>query len=271
MRKFLILTMLVSELTLKAQMNPVLKSRRGIAILPQQNDWCIGFGANPFFNYFGNMFNGSTANNGLNATFAAPNQMIFAKYMKSNEMAYRVSFRLGFNNNVSSFNVKDMSPGAAVDAVVTDKQKRTSSFIGLGFGFEKRKGNSSRIQGFYGLEGLITYSSGENINFEYGNGLENLDTGLIRVKKLKSSSLFSIGCRAFAGVEYFIAPKLSIGAELGYGPNIGFRSSSEQTTEQYDFTASTSKSEVSVLSPKSTVFSLDTDNYNGIVKLLFYF
>jgi hypothetical protein len=271
MRKLLILAFLIPGLNMMAQMNPVLKNRRGIAILPQQKDWCIGFGANPVFNYFGNMFNASTSNNGLNASFAAPNKMIFAKYMKTNEMAYRVSFRLGFTNDVTTFNVKDMTPGAATDAVVTDKQKRNNSFIGLGFGIEKRKGTATRIQGFYGVEGLISYSSGDNINYEYGNGLEKLDTGLIRVKKLKSSSLFSIGCRGFAGVEYFIAPKFSIGAELGYGPSIGFRSASEQTTEQYDFWSTTTTSEVTVLSPKSTVFTLDTDNYNGIVKLLFYF
>ena len=37
---------------------PVLKNKRVIAILPQQGDYAIGFGANPFLNYFGNFFNG---------------------------------------------------------------------------------------------------------------------------------------------------------------------------------------------------------------------
>lgn len=271
MRKILVITIFMLGLSLQAQLNPVLKNKRGIAILPQQKDWCIGFGANPFFTYFGNMFNGSTGNNSPSATYAAANKMIFAKYMKTNDLAYRVSFRFGLTNDVLSFNVKDMTPGAASDAVVTDKQKRNSSFVGLGFGFEKRKGFATRIQGFYGLEGLITYSSGDNITYDYGNKLENLDTGLIRVKKLKASSLFSIGCRAFAGVEYFIAPKFSVGAELGYGPSIGFRSTAEQTTEQYDFPNATTRSEIKVLSPKSKTFTLDTDNYNGIIKLLFYF
>jgi hypothetical protein len=101
--------------------------------------------------------------------------------------------------------------------------------------------------------------------------LENLDTGIIRVKNLKASSLFSVGFRAFAGVEYFIAPKLSLGAEFGYGPSIGFRGASEQTMEQHDFAKAETVSTVNTLSPKSTNFTLDTDNYNGILKMLFYF
>jgi hypothetical protein len=163
-----------------------------------------------------------------------------------------------------------MSPGAAVNAVVTDEQRRNNSFIGLGLGIEKRKGQG-RIQGIYGIEGLISYASGSSIKYDYGNKLENLDTGIIRVKKQKASTLFSVGLRAFAGVEYFIAPKLSLGAEFGYGPRISFGSSSEQTTEQYDFVKSETVSTVNTLSPRNTSFNLDTDNYSGILKLMFYF
>ncbi|MCC6817419.1 MAG: hypothetical protein IT245_00810 [Bacteroidia bacterium] len=271
MRKLIVIAAIFTGLTLQAQMTPVLKNRRGLAILPEQKDFCLGLGANPFFNYFGNMFNGSVVNSSPIATFANNNGMIFGKYMKTSAMAYRGGFRLGLNRDVTSVVVKDMTPGAPVDGVVSDLQKRSSVFIGLSFGIEKRKGNASRIQGFYGYEGIITYNSGSNTKYEYGNQLENLDTGLIRVKKLKSSSLFSIGLRGFAGVEYFIAPKFSIGAELGYGPNIGFRSTAEQITEQRDFSGATNITETQVLSPKSTIFSIDTDNYNGIIKLLFYF
>ena len=270
MRQYLSVIFILSVVTVQAQMSPVLKNKRGIAILPVQNEFSIGFGANPVLNYFGNLFNGNI-NNGFPATgYAAPNQMLSFKYMKTNNKAYRANFRFAFNNDVLSFNVKDMSPGADVNAVVTDQQRRNNSFIGLGFGIEKRKGQG-RIQGIYGVEGLISYASGSSINYEYGNKLENLDTGIIRVKKQKASTLFSIGLRAFAGVEYFIAPKLSLGAEFGYGPRIGFGSSSEQTMEQYDFAKSETVSTVNTLSPINTSFNLDTDNYSGILKLMFYF
>lgn len=270
MRKYLIVLLVLSFVSAQAQLTPVLKNKRGIAILPQQGEYCIGFGANPVLSYFGNFFNGSNSNGFPGTGYAAPNQMLMLKYMKTNDKAYRANFRMAYNSDVLSFNVKDMSPGAATDATVTDKQKRSSSFIGLGVGVERRKGQG-RIQGIYGLEGLISYASGTNVKYEYGNKLENLDTGIIRVKKQKASSLFSVGFRAFAGVEYFISPKLSIGAEFGYGPTIGFRGALEQTMEQYDFIKAETISDIKSFSPKSTTFNLDTDNYNGLLKLQFYF
>ncbi len=270
MRKYLSVLLVLSFVSAQAQLTPVLKNKRGIAILPQQGEYCIGFGANPVLTYFGNFFNGSNGNGFPGTGYASPNQMLMLKYMKTNDKAYRANFRMAYNSDVLSFNVKDMSPGAATDAVVTDKQKRSSSFIGLGLGIERRKG-LGRIQGIYGFEGLISYASGSNIKYEYGNKLENLDTGIIRVKKLKASSLFSVGLRAFAGVEYFIAPKFSIGAEFGYGPTIGFRGATEQTMEQYDFAKAETMTEIKNYSPKSTTFNLDTDNYNGILRMLFYF
>lgn len=270
MRQFLSLLFVLTIASAQAQLTPVLKNKRGIAILPQQGEYCIGFGVNPVFTYFGNFFNGSNSNTFPAAGYAAPNQMLAVKFMKTNEKAYRANFRMAYNSDVVTFNVKDMSPGADVNAVVTDRQKRSSSFIGLGLGIEKRKGQG-RIQGIYGLEGLISYASGNNVKYEYGNKLENLDTGIIRVKKQKASSLFSVGFRAFAGVEYFIAPKLSLGAEFGYGPTLGFKGAIEQTMEQYDFVKAETVSDIKSYSPKSTTFNLDTDNYNGILKMLFYF
>lgn len=270
MRKYSVILLLLSFTSAFAQTSPVLKNRRGIAILPQQNDYCIGFSANPFLTYFGNMFNGSSNNFSPVPSFSSPNKMIFAKYMKTNSLAYRANFRIGYTRDVITFNVKDMSPGAATNAVVSDVQKRNNTFIGLGLGIEKRKG-VTRLQGYYGADAMISFSSGDNINFEYGNKLEYLDTGIIRVKKLKASSLFSIGFRGFAGVEYFIAPKFSIGAELGYGPSIGFRSTAEQSTEQQDFQNNAVMTETNTLSPKSSNISVDTDNYNGLIKMLFYF
>jgi len=270
MRKYVSVLIILISVNAQAQLNPVLKNRRGMPILPQQGEYCIGFGANPFLNYFGNMFNGSNGNASPSPSFVLPNKMLFGKYMKTNDKAYRASFRFAVNSDITSQNVKDMKPGADVNATVVDQQKVSSSFFGIGLGIEKRKG-MGRIQGIYGAEAVISYNSGNNMKYEYGNGLENLDTGVIRVKKVKASSLFSIGLRGFVGVEYFIAPKFSIGAELGYGPTIGFRSVSESTTEQYDFTTSATKEDTKSLSPKNTNFSLDTDNYNGILKMLFYF
>ncbi len=270
MKKMLILLFMGTVFTVSAQLQPVLKNKRGINILPQKGDYCIGFSANPFLEYFGNMFNNNAGNNAPVATFAAPNQMIFVKFMKTSEIAYRGSFRFGIINNTLSFNVKDISPGAPVNALVADLQKQRTTILGLAFGIEKRRGNT-RLQGFYGADVFINYNTGAGIKYEYGNKLENYDTGTMRVTRFRASSVFSIGVRGFAGIEYFVAPRISLGAELGYGPSFFVRSASETTVEQYDFSTAETKEEKTASSPKTKGFTLDTDNANGILKLLFYF
>ena len=270
MKNILLILFTGSILSVSAQLQPVLKNKRGINILPERGDYCIGFGANPLLDYIGNMFNNSSNNNSPGASFAAPNQMLFGKYMKSANIAYRASFRFAIINNTTMVNVADMRPDAPVNSQVIDEQKQRSTILGLAVGIEKRKG-STRLQGFYGADFTLGYNSGSNTKFEYGNKLEHLDTGIIRVTKIRASSMFTIGVRGFAGVEYFVAPRISVGGELGYGPSVYVRSAAESTTERHDFSTAQTVEEKSALSPKAKGFTLDTDNYNGILKLLFYF
>lgn len=269
MKKHFIIILSIFSLSAFAEQQPVLKNKRGIMILPQRGNYCIGINANPFFNYFGNMFNNSTGSNSPSFTFTNSDQTIYGKYMKTNNMAYRANFRIGISNITNTYNVLDLSPGAAQNAMVSDVYKRRNKNIGLSFGMEKRRGNT-RMQGVYGVEGFIGFSSGKD-KFEYGNKLENLDTGFRRLTEFTLSNSFSIGFRGFVGVEYFIAPNFSIGGELGYGPDFTFNSAPKQTFEQYDFTAGTATTESKEVNPKNTNISLDTDNARGNIKLLFYF
>ena len=66
--------------------------------------------------------------------------------------------------------------------------------FGLGYGREYRKGNT-RLQGFYGFQGFV----GMHYDEEFTTTL--------------NPALF-IGC------EYFIVPKIAIGAEYSYGPTL---------------------------------------------------
>lgn len=253
-----------------SQLQPVLKNKRGIAILPQQGDFAIGFGANPFLNYFGNFFNGNNNNVSPSPTFATQNQSIFFKYMKTSQLAYRGYFRVGVNSNTLNVNVADKTPGAAAGSMVKDVQKTKNNIIGIGFGIEKRRGNT-RVQGYYGGEVYLNYNSGFDTKFKYGNAIENEDSGVIRNTIINASSTLTVGVRGFAGVEYFIAPRVSLGGELGYGPAINIRSANEITTESFDKSSATLNTKKVATNSRSTGFALDTDNYFGIVKLLFYF
>ena len=269
MKKSLIIFLCIFSLSAFAQQQAVLKNKRGIMILPQKGNFCLGINANPFFGYLGNMFNNSTSNNSPGFTFSSNDQTVFGKYMKTNNTAYRASFRIGITNLSNSYNVLDASPGAAQNATVVDVTKYRNKNIGLSFGIEKRRG-STRLQGVYGIEGFLAFSSVRN-KYTYGNKLENLDTNTRRLTEYSVSSSFSVGFRGFAGVEYFIAPNFSIGGELGYGPSFVFNSAPMQTIEQYDFTSGTATTEQKEMNPKTQSFSIDTDNAKGMIKLLFYF
>lgn len=269
MKNYIVMLFFACAGFLQAQQQPVLKNKRGILILPQRGDFCLGISANPFFTYAGNMFNNSTANSSPSFTFAAPNNMFFGKYMKDNHTAYRGAFTVRVINSTLFIDVPDLSPGAAQNALVTNKQKQRSNSIGLHFGIEKRRG-STRLQGVYGFEGGIAFNSNRNV-YEYGNKLEHYDTTFVRVTKVTSSPNFTISLRGFAGVEYFIGPNVSIGGELGYGPAFRFFGASTQVTEKYNFNTGQAEATEEKFSSKTRSFSLDTDNYNGVLKLLFYF
>jgi hypothetical protein len=153
-----------------------LTSKKGEPILPEADDWAIGVDATPFLNYMGNFFGKTTANNAPTWNNYGANSTIVAKKFTDAQNAYRVIFRLGYNTQSWKNNV--LQPVASTSttvyfpteaATVTDKASRTSSFIGIGVGMEKRKGKT-RLQGFYGADVFIWYKSNKD-KFKYANEL----------------------------------------------------------------------------------------------------
>ena len=69
------------------------------------------------------------------------------------------------------------------------------------------------------------------------------------------------------GVEYFVAPKISIGAEFGWGLQVTNRKNNETTYERY-----TSEYEVYTIEDGNTsTVNLDTDNFDGAINVFFHF
>ena len=153
-----------------------LTSKKGEPILPEADDWAIGVDANPFLNYLGNFIGGNGSNSALSWNNYGANQTIVAKKFTDAQNAYRVTFRLGMQNQ--SFKRDITAPVASTSApvnfpnktnMVEDKYTHSSSFVGIGVGMEKRKGKT-RLQGFYGGEVYIWFSSSKD-KFKYGNTL----------------------------------------------------------------------------------------------------
>ncbi|MBA3972507.1 MAG: hypothetical protein H0X46_10295 [Bacteroidetes bacterium] len=268
-----------------------LTSKKGEPILPEAGDWAISMDANPIFNYLGNAFNGNTSNSAPGTTWLNTDQTIIGKKFIDEKNAYRALLRLGFSN----VTIKNMVADDANTAVITfpaqnpqveDKFSSRSTNIAIGVGKEMRRGKT-RLQGYYGADAMIWISM-SSTKAQYGNIMSATnatgtttnpettdfydadldgDTGESfgtsnRKTITKSGMTFGIGVRGFIGAEYFIIPKISIGAEYGWG--IGFQASGKgkTSTEEQGGTPN----QVAVIEREtsgSSMFGFDTDMNNG--------
>jgi hypothetical protein len=274
-----------------------LTSKKGEAYLPEAGDWALGFDAAPFIGYFGDFANG-TSNNSMNAAWQdGARWSIVGKYFKDETTAYRGRVRIGFGSTSNDFiGFYDADADPNTNAVEYTNTAKTSNFnIVLGGGLEKRRGNT-RIQGYYGGELLISFGSSSE-SWDYGRAYtadwsadEELPTfgsilgsGDQRVTERKAGSTFAFGLRGFVGVEWFIAPKVSLGAEYGWGLGFSSTGEGEETVEYWGFSENSTATEPSLQSETiktggGSAFQLDTDNNgnsifggSGQINLIFHF
>lgn len=262
-----------------------LTSKKGEAFLPEAGDWAIGFDANPFLDYASN-------GNLPNAMWVGNNQpmTIVGKMFKDETTAYRMKVRIGFGSTTQE-GIVDTS-NTTLTGEFTDEMKTSNMMITLGGGIEKRKG-STRLQGFYGAEALISFgasateytyadaSSGGNTTplhvqsqFDFGTGNTNYQGTGERVLKNTAGSTFMFQLRGFVGVEYFFLPKMSISAEYGWGLLMTSTGGGEVDTEKYE--VATGATDLTTVARKhntgaSSAFGIDTDNNGGVITLMFHF
>src|SRR5690606_28238896 len=152
------------------------------------------------------------------------------------QKAYRVMLRLGHESTTERNIVQDLTQGAAVDATVENKTKTTETNISVGGGRENRRG-TGRLQGVYGPVAIIGYGTGEDLEYTYGNTLEN--EGGTRTLEDNTGGNFSLSVGAFGGIEYFIAPKFSLGAEIMWTIGYSNTGDGELVTETYNIDGTT--------------------------------
>jgi hypothetical protein len=274
-----------------------LTSKKGENFLPEAGDWSLGIEATPFLNYVGGFFS--------NAGAAAPtwnflngNQTIIGKMYTSETSAYRAIVRIGFNSASQTAQIADATQTTAptypnLPAMKEDKMKTGSRFIGLGAGIEMRRGKT-RLQGFYGADAMFWMGGGKS-TYEYGNTLStgstpvtvanstNFGTNITtdtygnaaRITEMKNGSTIGIGVRGFVGAEYFIVPKISIGAEFGWGVGFQMNGASSITMEFIGGAPATVGTQT-VEGNKSSALMLDVDrnafgSANGSFRLNLHF
>jgi hypothetical protein len=169
-----------------------LTNKKGVPILPRAGTVAFGIDASPFLRYTAGFISNTIPNaptfDGL--TF-------YRKKFIRDDMARRFGMRLNWNFN----NVGDTTT-SGLDVIFS-------------IGREKRLNwnSNNRLQGFTGFEFISGFGSAGN-----------------RVKTPNSlyrpGTKFTIGGNTFIGAEYFIAPGLAIGGQVGYGINLTFKSES---------------------------------------------
>lgn len=229
-------------------------TKNGIEILPQKGDVAIQFDASPAINYIGNMFS-STTSPVVNSPFGSG--VFVGKYFTSASEAYRIKF--GFNLSKST-NDTSINYGANQEYIIS-RNTQVRNVI-LGFGKEWRRGYR-RLQGVYGIEGLLQIGSNNPYNSkDYNLTIKQaVDTGVESIgvaRDLGTTKLvgFGFGVRAFVGVEYFILPRISLGGEFGWG--LGYQFERSENSEELYLTE-----ERTIVTPGNRISGFTINNDTG--------
>lgn len=277
----LIAVMAIFSYQVQGQQSNELLSKKGYKILPEAGNLSVGFDAVPLVNFALNAINimentGQTAQNP--GFMSGYDQIIVGKYFVSSNTAYRAKFGIGIDadNSITYFDDPLADPADEDPNQLQNISKQRSTNIFLSGGIEQRHG-ASRVQGYYGAEGLLTLASSKTAQ-EYGVkwNEETEDAGLVndgdeRLLSDRAGTLFGLGGRGFIGVEYFFAPKMAISAEYGIGFIFSNSGKSKLVNEVYnsDEGSSSTVEEFGTTSGRS--FEMSVDNSNASLNLLIYF
>lgn len=273
-----------------------LKSKKGTPILPEAGEYALGISANPFLEYVGNFLNGTNGNNAPTFDFvgnpAGTPFALYGKKMLNANTALRARFALNVASRTNKVSViaSSLTPSALAPVFVEDWRRESGTNILLAGGYEKRRGKG-RLQGIYGGEFLFGLS-GNRVSYQYGNTItqdfnfpntngfaptgnfgSNLGAPGIRTVSEKNNNSVFLGLRAFVGVEYFFAPKISVGGEFGYIMGLRTQGKGLITTETWDSAAGQVRSVQTEVFKNGGLNSIGigTENLNGAINFLFYF
>lgn len=282
MRKLLIsfAIIFVSIATIVAQEtgDSILRSKKGVPILPQAGDWAIGADALPYLEYLGNMNNGTSDN-----TLDLGETILYGKYFLTDNTAVRIAFGISNYNSMSRAEIRD-DAAYFQDNLSTKKTQDTYKEIRkdytLDLGYQMYRGYG-RLRGFYGVHiGYDYYRYKEK--YTYGNPISSVNqqptvnyisysgTGA-RTLESDNGIQHSIFGGFIAGVEYYFAPKICIGGEITLTGYNSWRSQGNAKTERWNGSG-VAEEDVAGTPRGRTYTSLYTQRpFGGGLYLMFHF
>lgn len=268
--------------------------------LPEEGDWALGIDVVPILKYIGNAFNGTDGSNGLDHVGGTPftsghfgNQglmptvSIMGKYMLTDEWAVRANVGL----MISSANDKAYSPDDKAlltnpfsEAKVIDRARYDRNGMSMLLGAEYRKG-ARRIQGVFGAGLLFAFQNSKE-TYSWGNALTEINqsptshsfanmptlpTGYRALKQNGAGSDFYLGLTGSAGIEWFVAPKIALGAEVNLSLYYIFGTQTYVESEGYNATLGKVETRTDLYAPGSNGIYFGTESLGGSLYMTFYF
>ena len=251
--------------------------------------------------YVGNAFNGSqeneieslggapfTKNNkNFRNRMLMPDVSIMGKYMLTDEWALRANVGIMVRSEYDRRYVKD-DKAALLNPLsndkVIDKAHHSRNGMSIAVGAEYRKG-SKRVQGVFGA-GLLFAFQNDKTTYSWGNEMttinqnpsiafdRNNETMLGDNRILKNNgqgSDFYTGITGSAGVEWFIAPKISLGAEVNLSLYYLFGNQTYIESEGYNTSTQKIETRTDLVSPGNRGFYIGTESLGGSLNMTFYF
>ena len=221
--------------------------------LPKQGDFSVAFSLDPIATFVGNMFNGSPSNGLgdlageplLDGITGAPMVSVMGTYMQTDQLAWKVN---------------------------------------LGIGYTHKSNNE------YVLDAGLNYAFGEiSSKYNYGNAITELN----QIPSISEPTLYQavagympnarplntqannlihmVGAYASVGMEWFVAPKIALGANVNFGIYYEVNPSRATIYEGWNTATMQVEQFTELVAPASHGFHIGTDNIGANLYMAFYF
>lgn len=254
--------------------------------LPEEGDWAVGVNVIPLLKHIGGnddeIFGGGTPFTKDNEKFGLiPDVSILAKYMLTDNIGLRANVGFMFGSDKDRYYTTDdkaVMDNPLSENKVIDAYRTNNNGMSLNLGIEYRKG-SRRVQGVFGA-GILFAVQSQKTTYEYGNEMTAVnqtpttifpDQNGYRPTEVKSNGNFYTGLTGSIGVEWFVAPKISLGAEVNITAYYEFGSQSYTKSEGYNVSLGAIEERTDITSPGDRGFHIGTESLGGALNMTFYF
>lgn len=279
--------------------------------LPAQGNFSVAFSLDPIATFVGNMFaNGEGRVNALTnlagepllsdqleQRLGRPMASIMGTYMLTDQLGLKANIGFGYSTKKTNYYVIDDAalfddPWSTKQVIDSRKYENITGSIALGV--EYRVGKRLPVQGVFG--GGVNYLFGNVSNtYTYGNAITELNqqptSGIpgfawvsaptFNTNKFMSARVLSetsavnlvhmIGLYGSVGVEWFVAPKIALGANVNLA--LYYEVVPSRATEYEGWNSITEAAEkyTELVDPASHGFHFGTDNIGANLYINFYF